>query len=183
MNYKRWIFIAILLFGIGLIFGLATPTSFASLISEDINTALKELSGIVVPFSALTVIFIFIKNALTLLLSFAFSPIFCLLPILSLILNGWVLAFVSNAVIQEKSLSFLLAGILPHGIFELPAFIIGEAAALSFGAMVILFLFKKRGGELLLLRTKQNLRYLAVAIALLLPAAIIETYVTPWLLI
>ena len=183
MNYRRWIFIAILLFGIGLIFGLAAPPSIASFVSEDINAALKEISSIVVPFSVLTVIFIFVKNASALLISFAFSPIFCLLPILALILNGWVIAFVSNAVIQDKSLSFLLAGLLPHGIFEIPAFIIGEAAALSFGAMVILALFKRRDGSLLLPRLKQNLRYLMIALALLLPAAIIETYVTLLLLI
>jgi stage II sporulation protein M len=183
MNYKRWVVVAILLFGIGLIFGLAAPTSIASFVSEDISAALKEISDIVVPFSVLTVIFIFVKNASALLLSFAFSPIFCLLPILSLILNGWVIAFVSNVVIQEESLSFLLAGLLPHGIFEIPAFIIGEAAALSFGAMVILTLFKRRDGSLLLLRLKQNLRYLMIALALLLPAAIIETYVTPLFLI
>jgi stage II sporulation protein M len=183
VNYKRWIFIAILLFGIGLIFGLAAPTSIASFVSEDISAALKEISDIVVPFSVLTVIFIFVKNASALLLSFAFSPIFCLLPILSLILNGWVIAFVSNVVIQEESLSFLLAGLLPHGIFEIPAFIIGEAAALSFGAMVIMALFKRRDGSLLLPRLKQNVRYLMIALALLLPAAIIETYVTPLFLI
>jgi len=127
VNYRRWIFIAILLFGIGLTAGLITPTSIASFISEDINATLKEISSNVVPFSVLTVIFIFIKNASALLISFAFSPILCLLPILALILNGWVIAFVSNIVLQEKSLSFLLAGLLPHGIFELPAFIIGGA--------------------------------------------------------
>ena len=183
MNYKRWIFIAVLLFGIGLTLGLATPTSIAGFISEDINAALEEMSSIVVPFSALTAIYIFAKNTSALLLSFAFSPILCLMPIIALIINGWVIAFVSNAVIQEESLSFLLAGLLPHGIFELPAFIIGEAAALSFGAMVILALFKRIDGSLLLPRLKQNLRYLMIALALLLPAAIIETYVTLLLLI
>lgn len=183
MNYKRWIFIAILLFGIGLIAGLATPTSIASFISEDINATLKEISSNVVPFSILTVIFIFVKNASALLISFTFSPLLCLLPVLALFLNGWVIAFVSNTVLQEKSLGFLLAGLLPHGIFEIPAFIIGEAAALSFGAMFILALFRRRDGNLLLSRLKQNLRYLMIAVALLLPAAIIETYVTPLLLI
>ena len=72
---------------------------------------------------------------------------------------------------------------LPHGIFELPAFIMGEAAALSFGAMAVLVLFKKKRRDLLLPNLKQNLRYLMVALALLVPAAIIETYVTPLLLI
>ena len=183
MTYKWWIFIAILLFGMGLVFGLVIPTSIAGFVFKDIDTALKEISGIVVPFSVLTVVLIFIKNVSALLLSFALSPFFCLVPILALISNGLVIAFVSNAVIQEKSLSYLLVGLLPHGILEFPAFIIGEAAALSFGTMLILALFKRRGERLSLPRLKQNLRYLVVAIALLLPAAIIETYVTPILLI
>ena len=85
-------------------------------------------------------------------------------------------------VIQEESLGYLLAGLLPHGIFELPAFILGEAAALSFGTMAIVALFRKEGRNLLLPNLKQNSRYLMIALALLLPAAIIEAYVTPLLL-
>jgi len=181
MSYKKWIFVAIVLFGIGLAFGLATPISIISLFSEDI-TALQELSDILVPFKFLTVIRVLVKNASALLLSFALSPIFCLMPILALTVNGWLIAFISVAVIQVESLSFVLAGLLPHGIFELPAFILGEAAALSFGAMVIIALFKKERRNLLLPSLKQNLRYLMVALTLLVPAAIIEIYITPWLL-
>ena len=181
MNYKRWIFIAIFLFGIGLVLGLATPTGIASLLSEDI-AALEELGSILVPFNFFTVILIFFKNVSTLLLSFVLSPILCLVPILALTVNGWLIAFVSVAVVQEQSLGFLLAGLLPHGIFELPALIIGQATALSFGTMTILILFQKRKRKLMPSVLKQNLRYLMLAVALLLPAAIIETYLTPLLL-
>ena len=181
MNYKKWIFIAIFLFGIGLVFGLATPTSGINLLSEDV-AAFEELSSILVPFKFLTVILILAKNVSALLLSFALSPIFCLMPILALTVNGWLIAFISAIVIQEESLGFVLAGLLPHGIFELPAFILGEAAALSFGAMAILALFKKERRNLLLPSLKQNLRYLMVAFVLLVPAAIIEIYITPLLL-
>ncbi len=182
MSYKRWIIAAVLLFAIGLALGLAPLPSVPGIISEDI-TALEEFAGFLaslpLPLIALT---IFIKNAIALLISFLFSPILCLAPILTLIVNGWLLSLVSVVVVQEKSLWYLLAGILPHGIFELPAFIIGEAAALSFGAMTILALFKKDRRNLLLPNLKQNLKYLALALALLVPAAIIETYVTPLLL-
>ena len=182
MSYKRWIFVAIFLFGIGLVFGLSTPTGIASLISEDI-AALKELSGLLASLPlALVAVIIFVKNASALLISFVFSPIFCLLPILTLTVNGWLLAFVSAIVSQEKSIGFVIAGLLPHGIFELPALILGEAAALSFGTAVMLAIFKKERKNLILSSLKQNLKYLMVALALLLPAAIIETYVTPLLL-
>ncbi|HUV46027.1 MAG TPA: stage II sporulation protein M [Dehalococcoidia bacterium] len=181
MNYKKWIFIAIFLFGIGLVFGLATPIGGINLLSEDI-TALQELSSIFVPFRFLTVILILAKNVSVLLLSFALSPIFCLMPVLALTVNGWLIAFISAIVVQEESLGFALAGLLPHGIFELPAFILGEAAALSFGAMAILALFKKERRNLLLPGLKQDLRYLMVAFVLLVPAAIVETYITPLLL-
>ena len=76
----------------------------------------------------------------------------------------------------------MLAGLLPHGIFELPAFILGEAAALSFGVVTLLALVKKERRNLLLPAFKRNLRYLAVALVLLVPAAIIEIYITPLLL-
>lgn len=181
MNYKRWVFVAIFLFSIALVFGLFTPASITSFLSKDIAT-LKELSSILAPFKLLTAILIFAKNTSSLLLSFALSPIFCLLPIFALVVNGWLLAFVSAIVIEEESLGFLLAGLLPHGIFELPALILGQAAALSFGAMAMLALFKKEKRSLLLPSLKQNFKYLMVALVLLLPAAVIETYITPWLL-
>ncbi len=179
MSYKRWSFIAILLFAIGLIFGLATPASITSTISEDI-TVLEEFGSMLAslpPF--LTVIFIFAKNVSVLLFSFALSPIFCLMPIMALTVNGWVLAIVSTIAVEKESLGFVLAALLPHGIVEIPALILGEAAALSFGTIVTLSLFNKEKRRLVLPNFKQNLKYLMIAIGLLLPAAIIETYVTP----
>ena len=182
MSYKKWIFIAIFLFGIGLALGLAEPTGIVSLISEDI-TALEELSGILSSLPPyLIAIVIFTKNVSALVISFVLSPILCLAPILALTTNGWLIAFVSTAVLQEQSVGFLLAGLLPHGIFELPALIIAQAAALSFGTMATLSLFKRERRKLLLPTLKQNLKYLLVALVLLLPAAIIEAYVTPLLL-
>jgi stage II sporulation protein M len=155
-SYKRWIFIAIFLFGVGLIFGCVAPTGIASLSAEDITT-LEQLSELLASLPlALIALFIFIKNASVLLLSFFLSPIFCLVPVLALTVNGWVIAFVSATIIQEESLGYLLAGLLPHGIFELPAFILGEAAALSFGAMAIVALFSKKRRNLLLPNLKQN---------------------------
>lgn len=180
MSYKWWIFIAIFLFGVGLVIGVATPSELS--LPYEYIAGLKELSRILVPFTPLTAIIIFIKNTSAMLISFVFSPVLCLVPILTLTVNGWLMGFISAAVVQEESLGYVLAGLFPHGIFELPALIIAQAAALSFGTMAILVLFRRRRRNLLLPHLYRNLRYLVIACALLLPAAIIETYVTPLLL-
>ncbi|GAH28612.1 unnamed protein product, partial [marine sediment metagenome] len=160
MSYKWWILVAAVLFGIGLILGLIMPAGSTDLLFEEL-VALSELSDFLFALPPpLTAVFIFLKNALALVVSFALSPILCLAPAITLVVNGWLITLVSAAVIQEKSLSFVLAGLLPHGIIEIPAFILGEAAALSFGAMVILVLFKKKQKSQLVPSLKQNLKYL-----------------------
>jgi len=182
MSYKRWILVAAGLFVIGLVLGLVIPAGSASFLSEDI-IALGELSNFLFSLPpALIAIAIFFKNALSLFFSFLFSPIFCLAPILTLLLNGWIITVVSVMVIEQESLGFVLAGLLPHGIIEIAAFIMGQAAALSFGFLVILVLFKKRDKSELMPGLKKNLKYLVIAFILLIPAAIIETFVTPLLL-
>lgn len=180
MSYQKWVLVAVFLFGAGVVSGLATPAGSVGLLSEEL-AALEELSRLLAPFSALTAVLIFVKNASALVLSFVLSPILCLVPVLSLTMNGWMVGFISMTVAQEQSLGLVLAGLLPHGIFELPALVLGGAAALSFGVTAMLALFKRRG-ELLLFGLKQNLRYLIIALILLLPAAVIETFVTPLLL-
>ncbi len=180
MSYQKWVLVAVFLFGVGIASGLATPASSAGLLSEEL-AALEKLSRLLAPFSALTAALIFLKNASVLVLSFVLSPILCLVPVLSLMMNGWMVGFISMTVAQEQSLGLVLAGLLPHGIFELPALVLGEAAALSCGVMAMLALFKRRS-DLLVSGLKQNLRYLVIALVLLLPAAVIETFVTPLVL-
>jgi stage II sporulation protein M len=182
MSYQRWVFVAVLLFCLGLGLGLRSPVmTFDSLLEEiaglgDLAASLDSLPPIGI-FGL-----IFIRNISVLLISIAFSPFFCLVPSLALLVNGWVIGLVSVAVLQEKSLGYLLAGLLPHGILELPALFMGEAVAFSFGTAVVLAFFRKEKREMLIPGLKKDLRYLGIAFALLLAAAVIETWVTPLLL-
>ena len=182
ISYKKWIIVAVVLFGIGMVFGAVLPGGTAGFMLEEI-AALEELAGMLASLpSILVALIIFIKNVFVLLLCFALSPLLCLPSILSLFLNGMILAFVAVVVSREMSVGFVLAGLLPHGIIEIPAFIMGQATALSFGAGLILALFRKERRSQLLPDLKKNLRYLMIAIGLLLPAAFIEAYITPLLI-
>jgi stage II sporulation protein M len=182
MRYRYWVIMASGLFAIGLIIGLiiamTKPPGVVSFFSEQLSS-LEEMGTTLDPFQASTAIFIYFKNVAVLIFSFIFSPVLCLLPVLALVLNGSLLSFVAVLVSQEKSAGFLLSGVLPHGIIEIPAIIIGEAAALSFGVMTIVSLLSSKKYVPLLPVFKQNLKYLLLALVLLVPAAIIETYVTP----
>jgi stage II sporulation protein M len=181
MRYRWWIVIAVALFGAGLAFGLADPANIGSLLSQEL-ISLEGLGGILSPFTFTMFIFIFIKNVVTLLFSFIFSPLLAIVPVATLFFNGWILGLVSALVAHQQSLGYVLAGLLPHGIIELPALFIGEAAALSFGIVSVIALFRKEKRGLFLPSLRQSLRYLTLAVILMLPAAAIETYLTPLLL-
>jgi len=185
MRYRWWVVIAVCLLGIGFVAGLAftvaMPAAVGELLSEEL-AALQRLSEMLTPFTAMTALFIFFKNASVLLLSFLLGPILCLFPVLALLFNGVLVGFISVFAAEQTSIWLVLAGLLPHGILEIPAIIMGEAAAISFGTMAVTALFSKKRRELLIPNLKLNLKYLAIAGILLVPAAIIETFVTPYIL-
>ncbi|MFH1003024.1 MAG: stage II sporulation protein M [Chloroflexota bacterium] len=181
MSYKAWLVVAVAAFAIGILSGLAAPANLAALLEQDLR-ALQELGSTLSPFHITTALFIYLKNASVLLFSFALGPLFLLFPLLVLVVNGWVIAVVSVEVVKQASLAYLLTGILPHGVVEIPALLLGEAAAFSFGSTLILAFFRRENRAQLRPAVRRSLRYLLVALILFLPAAVIETYLTPWLL-
>ncbi len=177
MSYKRWSFVAIFLFGIGLALGSAPLFSIADVMSEDLM-ALEELANRLATLPQFVVFaIIFIKNASVLMLSFVLSPILCLVPILSLVLNGAVLGFVAVTVAEQESVGFVLAGLLPHGIFEIPALIIGQTAALSFGAMTIILVLKKESRTVLVSTVTKDVGRILLALALFFIIGIFHTII------
>ncbi len=182
MKIKSWVAVVVVLFAAGIIWGLTTPSNTAGAFSGE-TRALQQLADFITGLPGWLMLgFILLKNVSAVLLSFVLSPLFLALPIVSLIVNGWLIGAVANNVVAQHSVGYLVAGILPHGIFELPALFIGEAAAISFGvaAMRAAFDETKRGQFTGVL--KADLKYLGVSVLLFVPAAAMETFVTPLLL-
>jgi stage II sporulation protein M len=181
MRYRWWITITVCIFAAGLAVGMARPDIVGTLLQSALG-ALQELSQDLKPYELQTFARILFQNASTLLLSFLLSPLLCLFPVTALFLNGTLVGYISVIATQQVSAGFVLAGLLAHGFIEIPAIIIGEAAALSFGATAILSLFSPEFRSTFVPRLRQSLKYLALAGILLLPAAVIETFLTPWIL-
>ena len=178
MTYKHWLIVSALMFAAGLAWGLLTSVKQPGLLGDQVSS-LQQIAGFILPQGKASVLlFIYAKNVLALVASFVLSPLFLLVPVAALTLNGGMLGLVSVAVVQQKSLPYLLAGILPHGVIEIPALIIGEAAALSFGSAAIRAFFGRDKKENLSVAFRRNARYLVIALIMLIPAALIETFIT-----
>jgi len=77
-----------------------------------------------------------------------------------------------------------LAGVVPHGIFEIPALIIGSAVVLYMGASIVTPQTGKSMGEVILELLADWVKiFLGVVAPLLAIAAVIEAYITPGLLL
>ncbi len=159
-----------------------TPEKMPAAIQELQSTIGMEMTGLDISVSYilghnLSAIFFIMLAGL-----FSFSVLGLLLYVMNTGLIGVALALAPFIGFSPASL--LLTGILPHGIFEIPAVIISTAAVLQMGAVLVTPTTLKTMGEVMLECLADWLKVtLGLVLPLLLLAAVIETYVTPALLL
>jgi stage II sporulation protein M len=179
MRYRWYLAIAAVLFLGGIAAGLSIPVGDAGAVTGDLGALegfarfLQDLPPVAMMF------FILAKNVMALLFSFILSPLLCIVPVGALVLNGILIGLVAVPVVSLTSVGYMLAAVLPHGVIEIPALVIGEAAALSTGVAIMMVPFRVEARNDLGPTLRRNLKYLGIALALLVPAAAIETFVTP----
>ena len=80
-------------------------------------------------------------------------------------------------------LPIFAAGVLPHGIFELPALLFGSAMVLYIGAVLVTPQRGKSIGEVIITLIADWFKvFVGLIVPLLAVAALIEAYVTPVIL-
>lgn len=152
------------------------PVSVISAFSEDIAG-----SGIVQEDGSFNVLALFTNNlrAMVLGVLYGFIP-FLYLTALALGVNAAILGMLASLIDGQWLL--LAAGILPHGIFELPALFLSLAAGLCLCKNINVYIRKNEKG----IMKPLLLNILRVVVLLVLPllviAAVMETYVTPALM-
>lgn len=126
-----------------------------------------------------------LKNNVTASLVMFISGIvpFIFLPLIGIFLNGAIIGslfklFYSNGI---NVVALCIRGILPHGIFEIPALVISAAM----GAKLCMTVIKKiRRKDVSVVETLKELgtKFITIVVPLLIVAAFVEAYVTPSLL-
>lgn len=131
---------------------------------------------------------IFKNNLTAMLLMVAFGIFFGIFPFFSLFINGLILGYVGDLVLEQVSFFNFAKAIVPHGILEIPALLLAAAYGLKLGGLsfrAIGSLFSESRREHFAVDFVRVLKLMVpligLLIILLLFAALIESTLTLWL--
>lgn len=134
---KKYIILSLILFFASAIIGYAFPQLFEKQVLELIKQLIEQTEGL----SGFELIaFIIANNIKSAFFGLAFGIFFAIVPLGILLVNGYVLGFVTNKTVAAQSI-LVLWRLTPHGIFEIPAILI----SIGFGIRLGLFLFIYHG--------------------------------------
>jgi stage II sporulation protein M len=166
------------------IFGLTTVMGYyAAAVDPELASKwtqeLDMLKWILDQPPVLIMMIIFLKNLLASAMAMLLGLGLGLIPLMVVTSNGFLLGIVGYEAVQKAGIHFLLAGILPHGIIELPVVLISIAVGFRLGYLLALTLAKEKADLSGEIKTAIHLLVCVVAPLLFLAAAI-ETFITPF---
>ncbi|MDD1667532.1 MAG: stage II sporulation protein M [Methanomicrobiales archaeon] len=121
--------------------------------------------------------FIFANNLQACILLFLGGVTVGLLTLFIIASNGVIIGGIMELVREEKGLLYVAAAILPHGIFEIPSFIISGALGFILGAALLAEW--QGGGDMAGTAERHGRTFLLVVVPLVAIAALIEAFITP----
>jgi len=106
--------------------------------------------------------------------------IFGLIPLLFIVVNGFIIGIVLYVSSMKIGTWTTIMLIVPHGVIEIPALILGCSYGLWFGKMLI---WKMRGKKVSIKGCMKYLitNYIKIILPMLVVAALVETYITPFI--
>ena len=180
-SLKNYILFSSLVF----LFAILSGYLFAQNFPEETQEIIKELEkffSISEETTSFQMFLFILENNVIKLFTVILLGIFAgLIPLLSLWGNGMILGIFAQIVSQELSWTFLILGILPHGIIEIPVLILSAAIGIRIGKLAVWRIFNRHKNfrkEF----TKAIKFYIVILIPLLFIAALIEAFITPVLL-
>jgi len=186
---KFYILAAAILFGFGIYSGYSSD-EFDEVLSKATAQVFGEVRDQITQSDnpTLTSIWlIFLNNVRAVFFMMALGLLLAIMPIISMLLNGILIGFVLR--LQEASglslAELIFKGLLPHGLLEMPAIIIGAGYGIRLGVTLILRLFPSMRTNLQTIREAalSGVPLFGFLVVLLFFAAIIESTLTAFLLL
>ncbi|MFV9511620.1 stage II sporulation protein M [Tepidibacillus sp. LV47] len=190
LNLKKYLYLALLVFIIGIFIGYL----FLEQNHPMIQDILKQIGSIAEKVREKNSLFymiqtIFFNNLLIAILMILSGFLFGIYPMVNLMVQGIMIGFLIKFLFQQgKTIGFVVMGILPHGILEIPAILIASSFGMKVGFSTIQFIVqgmrrKKDNIVKNFLNTLKEIPIVSLGLAILLfIAAIIESTLTVFLL-
>jgi stage II sporulation protein M len=185
---RSWLLLATVFFLSSAIFSyivLIREPELLAIVEETSFPFLQEMAELVFGGPPLRgSLILFLHNITSSLQVIAFGLILGIPALFSVIANGALVGVAAAGLAREgiPPLSFFLSGILPHGILEIPAFLLSAAFGLKLGYHIVFPLPGKKRLQSLGQIFIEVGEALPLIIALLAAAALIEVFLTPGLI-
>jgi len=143
----------------------SVPLEWIQQLSENLKDSTERYPAWIIFLAFFAVLFL--NNSFTCFLDIVLGPLIGIFPLFSAFINGGLLGWFA----KEQGLIIFLS-IVPHGTFEIPAFLLSTSIGLRLGREVL----KRKGDRDLKKELRNGLRvFLAVVLPLLFIAALIES--------
>lgn len=175
---RPFIVFSALLFGFGLLLGsfvVESQPGTAALVVQEAGAFFDLAKRFSQP--ALFV-FVFVNNAIKALVMMYMGIVLGIVPVLFLVLNGLVVQIFAERIAEAAGGPAVFASLMPHGVVEIVAILLGAAVGLLLGRDV----FRRLCGRPVALRGKLSQAwwfYSRILVPMLAIAAAIEIWVTP----
>lgn len=175
---KPYIVLSTLVFTLSIIAGYIAYGLYPEYAMQSVS-GLEELVQMLQGLSPLEImLLIFINNTIAMFTAILFGIVLGIVPLMVLVLNGFIIGTIVNMLLTENGLSFIIAGLVPHGIIEIPMLLLSTSIGMRIGYEVLSALAGKPS-DIKREFIKGMKLFFYWMIPLIFLAALIETFITP----
>ena len=178
----RWcVAIVSALFIFSVAFGYVLAIRNTQEVKKIVGDSLSQFAGVKELNALMIFLFIFLNNAIKGFLIMAFGIALGIVALMFIFLNGELVGFVLGlAQFSKVGIVRIIVGIVPHGILEIPAIILSAGYGLWLGYRFFRLIWMKDQFKIYFSYALK--KYFEVILPLFFVAALIETFVTPYVI-
>jgi stage II sporulation protein M len=177
-DLKPYIVLSAIVFTLSIAVGYIAYGVYPEYAMQSVS-GLEELVQMLEGLSPLEImLLIFINNTIAMFISVLFGIVLGIVPLLVLVLNGFIIGTIVRLLLVENGLPFIIAGLIPHGIIEIPLLLLSASIGMRIGHEVLRALAGKPSDikDVFINGMKFFFYWM---IPLIFVAALIETFITP----
>jgi stage II sporulation protein M len=177
-DLKPYIVVSTIVFTLSIAVGYIAYGIYPEYAMQSVS-GLEELVQMLEGLSPLEImLLIFINNTIAMFISVLSGIALGIVPLLVLVLNGFIIGTIVHLLLVDNGLPFIIAGLIPHGIIEIPLLLLSASIGMRIGHEVLRALAGKPSDiKNVFINGMKFFFYWMIPMVFV--AALIETFITP----